>query len=59
VTLRKLYQIEATTTALAELPGWDEWLKAKGLSPQGTPVAASTRALSVTGVDPDAKPLTA
>lgn len=56
--LRREYQQLAAEITLAELPGWDEWLRSKGLEPNGTPNASSTRQTAVTDIDPDAESLT-
>jgi hypothetical protein len=57
--LRAEYQVTAAKTPLVELPSWDEFLEQKGIDPHGTPNAASTRQLSVTGIDPNAPDLLA
>ena len=59
VTLRSEYQILAAHGSLLELPSWDEFLAEKGLEPDGSPTASSTRRLDQTGIDPTSKDLTA
>lgn len=55
--LRTAYQQLATTVPLTELPSWDQYLEEKGYEPGGSPTASATRSTSLTGIDPDAKPL--
>jgi hypothetical protein len=59
VALRAEYQKLAARTALLDLPSWDEFLASKDHEPEGSPTGASTRALDVNGIDPDAGDLLA